>query len=89
VFAGRSPSNTRCGTSQSAARPTPTKLQVDGHDVNYIKRVVAGPGDTLYITGGHAFVNGKRQKDDFTRPCEGGTGCDFPGRSASPPGTGS
>jgi signal peptidase I len=46
-------------------------------NVNFIKRVVAGPGDTLYIKGGHAYVNGKRQKDGFTRPCEGGTGCDF------------
>jgi signal peptidase I len=72
-----SDSNT-CGApdkkpDQACSRPTPQQA-----DVNFIKRVVAGPGDTLYIKGGHAFVNGKRQKDDFTRPCEGGTGCDFP-----------
>jgi signal peptidase I len=58
---------------QACARPTGTKAKV-----NFIKRVVAGPGDTLYIKGGHAFVNGKRQADGFTAPCEGGTGCDFP-----------
>jgi signal peptidase I len=58
---------------QACDRPTATKASV-----NFIKRVVAGPGDTLYIKGGHAFVNGRRQKDDFTRPCAGGTGCDFP-----------
>jgi signal peptidase I len=59
---------------EACDRPTATKA-----DVNFIKRVVAGPGDELYIKGGHAYVNGKRQKDDFTRPCaDGGTGCDFP-----------
>jgi signal peptidase I len=58
---------------QACSRPTGTRAKV-----NFIKRVVAGPGDTLYIKGGHAFVNGKRQADSFTRPCEGGTGCDFP-----------
>jgi len=57
---------------QACDRPTATKAKV-----NFIKRVVAGPGDSLYIKGGHAYVNGKRQKDDFTRPCQGGTGCDF------------
>lgn len=58
---------------QACDLPTPQRS-----NVNYIKRVVAGPGDTVYIKGGHAYVNGKRQKDGFTRPCEGGTGCDFP-----------
>src|SRR5690349_6906 len=62
------------GPGQACDRPTSTRA-----DVNFIKRVVAGPGDTLYLKGGHAYVNGKRQKDGFTRPCaEGGTGCDFP-----------
>jgi signal peptidase I len=57
---------------QACDRPTATKAKV-----NFIKRVVAGPGDTVYIKGGHAFVNGKRQADGFTHPCTGGTGCDF------------
>jgi signal peptidase I len=59
--------------TQACDKPTPQKAKV-----NFIKRVVAGPGDTVYIKGGHAYVNGKRQKDGFTRPCGGGTGCDFP-----------
>ena len=58
---------------QACDLPTSQKASV-----NFIKRVVAGPGDTLYIKGGHAYVNGKLQKDNFTRPCLGGTGCDFP-----------
>ncbi len=32
---------------------------------NYIKRVVAGPGDTLKIIDGHVYLNGKRQREKF------------------------
>jgi signal peptidase I len=59
---------------QACDRPT-----TDRSDVNFIKRVVAGPGDTLYIKDGHAYVNGKRQADGFSRPCAEGAGsCDLP-----------
>jgi signal peptidase I len=75
-----SESNT-CGDNdkkpdQACDKPTATRA-----DVNFIKRVVAGPGDTLYIKGGHAYVNGKKQADGFTRPCSetgSSAGCDFP-----------
>jgi signal peptidase I len=46
--------------------------------VNFIKRVVAGPGDTLYIKEGHAYVNGKRESDSYINPCGGGSECNFP-----------
>jgi signal peptidase I len=45
---------------------------------NFIKRVVAGPGDTVKIVNGHAIVNGKREKDGYIRPCTAGEDCDFP-----------
>jgi signal peptidase I len=45
---------------------------------NFIKRVVAGPGDTVKIIGGHAIVNGKQEKDGYIRPCDSGQDCDFP-----------
>jgi hypothetical protein len=35
--------------------------------------VIADPGHTLYITGGQAIINGKRQNDDFTPPCQDAT----------------
>jgi signal peptidase I len=38
---------------------------------NYIKRVVAGPGDTLKIIDGQVYLNGKREKDSYARL----TGC--------------
>jgi signal peptidase I len=79
-----SDSNT-CGDRNrkpGAACDLPTQQK---SDVNFIKRIVAGPGDRLYIRDGHAYVNGKRQKDDFTRPCQGGAGCDFPTEITVPP----
>jgi signal peptidase I len=32
---------------------------------NYIKRVVAGPGDRIRILDGHVYLNGKRQSEKF------------------------
>jgi signal peptidase I len=46
--------------------------------VNFIKRIVAGPGDTLYIKEGHAYVNGKRESDSYINQCGGGSECNFP-----------
>ena len=49
-------SNT-CGAAkpedQACSRPTPQK-----DSTNFIKRIVAGPGDTLSIQNGHPVVNG-------------------------------
>lgn len=52
--------------------------ELERSSVNFIKRIVAGPGDTLYIKEGHAYVNGKRESDSYTRPCAGGSECNFP-----------
>jgi signal peptidase I len=46
-------------------------------DVNFVKRVVAGPGDTIAIEDGHVILNGKRQAETFTEDCGGGDGCDY------------
>jgi signal peptidase I len=54
--------------------------------VNFIKRIVAGPGDTLYIHEGHAIVNGKPQSDSYIRPCGIGSECNFPTAIKIPPG---
>ncbi len=54
--------------------------------MNFIKRVVAGPGDTIAVKGGHVIRNGKLQKEPFTAPCDGGSGCDLPTAITVPPG---
>ena len=75
-------SNT-CGVTKREDQvcPQPTS---ERDNVNFIKRIVAVPGDRLAIEQGHAIVNGERQKDDFTRPCAPGT-CNFPRPITIPP----
>jgi signal peptidase I len=46
--------------------------------VNFIKRIVAGPGDTIKVVEGHVVRNGKREADSYIRPCPGVSECTFP-----------
>ena len=55
-------------------------------EVTFVKRVVAGPGDRLSIRGGRVVLNGRRVDEPYTRECEGGFGCDFPGEITIPEG---
>jgi signal peptidase I len=54
-------------------------------NVNFIKRVVAGPGDRIRILDGHVIRNGKRVREDFVAPCRGADGCSFPREVTIPP----
>jgi signal peptidase I len=74
-----------CGAQQRHAGQACDQETPQKSSVNFIKRVVAGPGDKIAIVGGHVILNGKRQKDGFTRPCGGGDGCDFPTPITIPP----
>ena len=75
----------QCGAPQqdgeACAKPTAGRS-----DVNFIKRVVAGPGDRIAIDDGHVVLNGKRQREPFARfeGCENGD-CDFPKAITVPP----
>jgi signal peptidase I len=46
--------------------------------VNFIKRIVGGPGDTISIVEGHVIRNGKREKDSYIRQCGSSPECNFP-----------
>ncbi len=61
------------GTPRPCDEPTDSRS-----DVNYIKRIVAGPGDTIAIRNGRVILNGKLQKESYIRPCPVGASCDFP-----------
>ena len=69
--------NNQCGAPQKPGQPCPRPTK-DESDQNFIKRVVAGPGDTLAIRNGHVVRNGKLQTEKFIRPCQGGGECNFP-----------
>jgi signal peptidase I len=53
--------------------------------VNFIKRVVALPGDKISIRGGHVIRNGKRESDGYINPCAGGSACNLPQTITIPP----
>ena len=76
----------QCGAAQddgqACARPTEGRSEV-----NFIKRVVAGPGDRISIDDGHVVLNGRRQGEPYARfeGCSNGD-CDFPREITVPPG---
>jgi signal peptidase I len=70
---GPVPHAVKDGTAACAA-PEPLKS-----DTNFIKRIVAGPGDVIRIVEGHVIRNGKREKDTYIKPCRPGQQeCEFP-----------
>jgi signal peptidase I len=66
----------------ACSRPVPK----EDTGTNFIKRVVAGPGDTIKIVEGHVYRNGVREKDSYIRPCPGVSECNFPVPIKVPPG---
>jgi signal peptidase I len=83
-----SATGSQCGARMRSGapcdEPTPDKAKV-----NFIKRIVAGPGDTIEIRQGRVIRNGKLQKEPFINDtCQNdqGTGCTFPTPIKIPPG---
>jgi len=56
-----------CGATHYPAtlEPCPKPTPQEDTSTNYIKRVVAGPGDRIAIRAGHVILNGKRQSERF------------------------
>jgi signal peptidase I len=68
--------NPELNEDQPCSRPTSQRA-----DVNFIKRIVAGPGDTIAVEGGHVILNGRRRREPFIADsCGGdvGRGCSLP-----------
>ena len=83
------------GAEQEECGPTPHVIRLGGaacsmpvpeedSSINFIKRVVAGPGDEIKIEQGHVFrrAAGKgefvREKDSYIRECGASQECNFP-----------
>jgi signal peptidase I len=78
-------SGPQCGVPNpppGEACPQPTTQEAD---TNFIKRIVALPGDRLSIKNGHPVVNGVLAKEDFIRRCHDNTGCNLPKEITIPP----
>ncbi len=73
-----------CGVPREDGQPCPQPTE-ERAETNFIKRVVAGPGDTLSIRDGVPIVDGEPLDEDYTRPCRGLGGCDFPTEITIPP----
>jgi signal peptidase I len=73
---------TGASASSGAACDQPSSQEAD---VTFIKRIVAGPGDRLYIQDGHPVVNGKTPEEDFINPCRPGGACNLPKPITIPP----
>jgi len=66
---------------QACDTPTPGRS-----DQNFIKRIVAGPGDTLSVRNGHPVVNGVEKTDEpYIVPCGSAPACNLPERITIPP----
>jgi signal peptidase I len=68
------------GHAQPCGRPTP---QAAGE--NFLKRIVAGPNDTVAIRDGHVIRNGTGVRESYVRACGGGADCNFPQPITVPP----
>lgn len=75
----------QCGAPKPTGAPCPTPTP-DKAGVNFIKRIVAGPGDTLSVKDGHPVVNGVEKTDEpYTLPCRPGGECTLPTPITIPP----
>jgi signal peptidase I len=86
--AGANPADAVCGDpnqgtghSQACDKGTPAESSQ-----TFIKRVVAGPGDTISIINGHVIRNGVREKDSYAYECGTGPDCNFRTPIKIPPG---
>ena len=75
---GFSGEDSQCGAEPAEGAPCARPVSRRSKD-NFIKRVVAGPGDTLAVVDGHVVRNGKRQTERFIQErCDSGVAADFP-----------
>jgi signal peptidase I len=85
------------GAQQEDSGPKPHVVRVGGaacsapvstedHGIKFLKRIVAGPGDQIYIRQGHVYRNGAREPDPYIKACGHSPECNFPVSIKIPPG---
>ncbi len=91
------------GAEQEECGPSPHTITLGGEpcsqpvpkedtSVNFIKRIVAGPGEEMYVKEGHVYHRKAgvgpfvREKDSYIRACGSSPECNFPKPISIPPG---
>jgi signal peptidase I len=67
-IAGEGPDYGGPASNRSCMRPTPQKA-----DTTFVKRIVAGPGDTIAVRDGHVVRNGRLADEPFASTCDDAT----------------
>jgi signal peptidase I len=76
----------QCGVPHfDSARQACSEPTEERSDTNFIKRIVAGPGDRLRIHDGHPVVNGVEAEEDFTCGTGAAGRCNLPDEITIPP----
>lgn len=84
-----------CGPTSRAATPGGAACDEPypkAASVTFIKRVVAGPGDEIYVAEGHVYRRAAgtssfvKESDGYIKPCPGVSECNFPTAIKIPPG---
>ena len=74
-----------CGVQPKQGEPCPEATPGESEQ-NSIKRIVAGPGDTLSVRDGHPVVNGEwKREESYTIPCGSASICNLPREITIPP----
>jgi signal peptidase I len=75
--AGADGNGRECGVHRDTNEACPEGTPEESEQ-NFIKRIVAGPGDTFYVEDGHPVVNGVMKTDEpYIRPCEQDSICNL------------
>ena len=69
--------NNSCGIQHSSDTACPSPSE-ERSDTNFIKRVVAVPGDRVKVMDGAVYIDGRRQKEEFARLSRDCGICDLP-----------
>jgi signal peptidase I len=82
---GAMPDRPVCGVSRPAGAVCPQPTPNRSNEI-FVKRVVAGPGDTVAVLGGIVVRNGVPQHEPYIAACGASQECNFPTPVQIPPG---
>jgi signal peptidase I len=75
--AGAMPDKPVCGVSRPAGAVCPQPTAARSNEL-FVKRIVAGPGDTVSVLGGIVVRNGVAEHEPYIAPCGASQECNFP-----------